>query len=314
MAEQQLLELASSRHGIFTHEDARSHGLSDRQIRYRVDRGRWTRITKGIYRVAGSSATWGGRIVAGCLAAGPPSAASHLAGATIWELPRFERSPAEIVVERHSSHRIPGVIVHECCLLRDEDITTRRGLPVVRPELLLIQLAGALGARGVDGVVDDVLRMKLTTLSEIHDRLDAIGRSGRDGVGILRKVLDARAPRDGRTHSKLERRFLKFVVDGQLPPPSLQHEVRDDRGVVIGHIDAAWPEAMLAVELDGREHHEPVGRWTADVERQNKLVLEGWTVLRFTWWDVHERPRSLTQRIKATLEPTNGILAAVGDT
>ena len=47
--------------------------------------------------------------------------------------------------------------------------------------------------------------------------------------------------------------------------------------------DAAWPDLKLAVELDGRAAHSTPRAFERDRRKQNALVLEGWTVLRFTY-------------------------------
>jgi very-short-patch-repair endonuclease len=39
----------------------------------------------------------------------------------------------------------------------------------------------------------------------------------------------------------------------------------------------------VVCEVDGYEHHSGREAFTRDRERQNALVLAGWTVLRFTW-------------------------------
>lgn len=55
-------------------------------------------------------------------------------------------------------------------------------------------------------------------------------------------------------------------------------------------LDYAWPPARLAVEVDGYASHAGLEAFGYDRERQNALVLAGWTVLRFTWAHVRDRP------------------------
>jgi very-short-patch-repair endonuclease len=49
--------------------------------------------------------------------------------------------------------------------------------------------------------------------------------------------------------------------------------------------DFAWPQFMLAVEIDGgifsRGRHVSPGGFIADCEKTNAAALDGWTVLRF---------------------------------
>jgi len=81
--------------------------------------------------------------------------------------------------------------------------------------------------------------------------------------------------------------LVAILRDAGLPEPTRQYEVRNGDGVV-ARIDFAYPDRRLAIELDGFECH--TNRFQRDRSRQNGLVLRGWTVLRFTWADVVERP------------------------
>lgn len=66
-------------------------------------------------------------------------------------------------------------------------------------------------------------------------------------------------------------------------------------------LDFAYPEAGLAVEADGYEHHStPQGR-DEDAARQNALVLAGWRVLRYTWGDVTREPEYVANQIRQAL-------------
>jgi hypothetical protein len=60
--------LASRQHGALSHEQALRCGLTPDQIRARVESGRWIRVAKGVYVVAGSAATWQRHAMAACLA------------------------------------------------------------------------------------------------------------------------------------------------------------------------------------------------------------------------------------------------------
>jgi very-short-patch-repair endonuclease len=61
-------------------------------------------------------------------------------------------------------------------------------------------------------------------------------------------------------------------------------------GELVGVVDVALPARRIAVEVDGMAHHVDVDRFRADRAKQNALVALGWTVLRFTWADLTERP------------------------
>lgn len=77
-------------------------------------------------------------------------------------------------------------------------------------------------------------------------------------------------------------KFESLVYASELLRPSCQKEYL----VVEGRRwrwDYAWPEVLLAVEIDGFGFgHQTQKRLSAAAEKQNAGVLEGWTVLRYT--------------------------------
>jgi very-short-patch-repair endonuclease len=73
-------------------------------------------------------------------------------------------------------------------------------------------------------------------------------------------------------------------------------------GWVLGHpfgpytIDVAFPDARLAIEVDGWAWHVDQDRFVGDRRKGNALVRAGWTVLRFTWHDVTRSPGTVVPR------------------
>ena len=53
-------------------------------------------------------------------------------------------------------------------------------------------------------------------------------------------------------------------------------------------IDLAYPDQMVAIELDGWEHHSTRSAFDRDRARANDLALAGWRLYRFTWTTTDE--------------------------
>jgi len=66
-------------------------------------------------------------------------------------------------------------------------------------------------------------------------------------------------------------------------------------------IDLAFPQAKVAVEIDGWAWHVDRDRFANDRRKQNALVRAGWTVLRFTWHDLTTAPHSVVAQIASAL-------------
>ncbi len=72
-------------------------------------------------------------------------------------------------------------------------------------------------------------------------------------------------------------------------------------GATNGRVDMAYESHRLVIEADGRRWHATSAAFLEDRERDNKAQLAGWRVLRFSWWDVEERPAYVTSAIRTAL-------------
>ena len=66
-------------------------------------------------------------------------------------------------------------------------------------------------------------------------------------------------------------------------------------------LDAAVPELRIAIELDGLGKRTQRAATIEEYHRQNRLVISGWTVLRFTWDDVVRDPEHVVASIHAAI-------------
>ena len=95
--------------------------------------------------------------------------------------------------------------------------------------------------------------------------------------------------------------MARLVKKYGLPMPVFQHRVYSTGGVFLGRVDFAYPELKIAIEVDGWQAHSTPGQLDRDLARQNKLILNGWTVLRFSWKRVVLRPAEVAAQIAAAL-------------
>ncbi len=66
-------------------------------------------------------------------------------------------------------------------------------------------------------------------------------------------------------------------------------------------VDVGFPAQKLAIEVDGFAFHSSDVRFADDRRRQNALVSAGWTVLRFTWWQLVNSPDEVLRVIEQNL-------------
>ena len=120
------------------------------------------------------------------------------------------------------------------------------------------------------------------------------GYSGARRVAALIEDLSTGA------HSDAENLLVSLLVQAGFNGYVVNLPVRLGNAPV--RIDVAFPQARVAIEVDGRAFHSSPQRFQSDRTRQNRLVAAGWRVLRFTWEDLTQRPEQVLRRIAELLE------------
>lgn len=291
--DEQVDALAACGHAVITLDLARRCGLTDDQVQWRVDIGRWLRRARGVYVVAGAPATWQQQAVVACAAGPPGTVASHLTAAALYGLVTPPPLP-HVTVPRTSSGRLRIAKVHHATLL-PPDVTEVGRVPCTAPARTLVDCAAVVGLDRLYGIVDTALCRQLTTVDAVHEALRrASPRRVRRGTHAIVAALAVWTP-GPLPGSPAEMRTVRRLIEWGLPPPVRQHEVRDGKGFV-AYIDLAWPEARVGLEYDGEEAHGPRQRGR-DARRQARLEALGWHIERARKGDI----RAGESRLRAAL-------------
>jgi very-short-patch-repair endonuclease len=189
------------------------------------------------------------------------------------------------------------VVVHRSRDLVPEHTTIRHGVPVTNPLRTLVDLGAVCSRWTVEDALDRGLVAKRHTVAAVEWLLHEVARPGRRGCGVLRQVLDDRALGKARPDGLLEPRMARLLRSYGLPPAAFQHEVPEARA----RLDFAYPGNRLGIEVDGYEVHGTPRAMAADHERHNRLMAAGWTVLRFTWFQVVRQPGDVATTVRSAL-------------
>jgi very-short-patch-repair endonuclease len=174
---------------------------------------------------------------------------------------------------------------------------------VTNPLRTIIDLAAVVSPDEVEDALDAGLRWpSLFSVSAIEATLNELAGRGRNGAGVLRKVLEERMLGDAVSDSELEKRMAKVLKRAGLPTAVFHHVVCTPAGLFLAEVDFAYPEIKLAIEVDGFGVHGTPRAMAKDFVRQNGLVPYGWRVLRFTWRQVTRQPEVVAAAIRAALE------------
>jgi very-short-patch-repair endonuclease len=268
--------------GLITARQALDLEMSRDTIRGYLDRGRWIRVERGVYRVAGAPFRWDQRALAVCLSIGPDAALSHEAAGAIHGLPGFQRDRIEVVLPpgSHSSAATKLAVVHRPRHLATVDLCFVGPFHLTAPARTVIDEAGSLSELWLRRVVDHVLCSRLVSREHFIRRVQALTGKGKAGSGLLRHVLEVWTP--GPTaESQAEVDVIRYLVDHGLPTPVLQHQVLSGNKA-IARLDMAWPGIRLALELDSETWHDTPSAYHKDKARSLRLAAAGWEVLAVT--------------------------------
>lgn len=198
----------------------------------------------------------------------------------MYGLPGGREDLIELTCRRWGRTIEPGLVVHESRRLDERDIHLIDGIPVVRPERLLLDLASLRPFPDyLEMVIQSARRQRLVTYQSARATFDRHARRGLKGVAALRQVLDMWDPESRATESEMETLLLLTLRGHGLPDPALQYEVLDARGTLVARTDAAYPAHRIAIEYDSMQEHSDEFQLARDARRRNALQARGYSVL-----------------------------------
>jgi very-short-patch-repair endonuclease len=292
-------EVAGELGGLIDVPSATTRGIPVRAVRNEQEKGRLIAMYPGVYRPVGLAPTDMLWLRAAVMAAGPQAHVSHRSAAWLRDWPGGRHDVRELVVPHDHRPRLPGVFVHRSLRLPDAHRRVIDGLPVTSVDRTLADLGAVVRPDTVQAAVETAVVGRLTTVNRLWELVDDHGRRGRNGIGALRLALEEWMLSERPPDSVLEIAFARLVRREGLPEPVYQLwvEVAGQRY----RIDAAWPDVMLAVEVDGWETRKTYRAFQSDTDRQNAITLAGWAFIRFTWTDVVRRPAYVAGQIAEAL-------------
>ena len=287
MGKADVLALVARQDGLITDAQALDLGLTARTLRRRVQRDGWARVAPGVLLVGGHPWTDRARVRAVGLWAGQRGVISGPAAA--WWHDMLPTAPDQVEL---TTARRCGLRARAGMRIRHRDLD-RRDVVVVSGIALtakpLTALETAVAVRGGAAFLDRALQKHVGFAPLYQSYCRNLGAYGGARVAELLVATADRAD------SAAERLIVKLLRGAGI--------TGWERGVPFGPwtVDLAFPDAKVAVEVDGWAWHVDVDRFRADRRKGNALARAGWTVLRFTWHDVVSRPAYVVAEIRAAL-------------
>ncbi len=290
-----MAELASRQHGVVSIRQLEQRfGYSAEAVRKQVAGGRLHRVDHGVYAVGYAELSAHGECLAAVLAVGPGSLLSYWSAGWLWGLIDGLREPFHVTATGPRRLRVrEPVQVHRARNLVNADRRFEEGIPVTSPGRTYLDLAEVANPRRLPGLFRRGEDLKIFDADEI---LACCERSrGHRGAKPLRTALAKHRPSVRVFRSGPERRFLALVEASGLPLPATNY--------IVGayELDAYWPAASLAVEIDAFGTHGSPASFESDRERDAEFAAIGITVVRITESRLDDDPAGVAQQVSRLL-------------
>jgi hypothetical protein len=292
-------EIAARQHGAVAVRQIAGLGLSPSAIRSRVATGRLHRVHDGVVAVVPPTLlTLRGRIMAATLACAPGTAASHRAAAALYELRVAMRGWIDVMTPGSTGRRRPGIRVHSGATLSAADVTVVDDIPCTSLARTLLDICEDATRREVERALDVAEQQRRLDVRALDDVLARA--HGRRGAKLLRAVLVEHRAGSTLTRSVLEEAFLAVCRSAALAPDAVNAWIPfpDGGGA---EADFVWRDRRLIVEVDGRSVHATRRAFQSDRRRDQRLMLLGWRIVRFTWQQVTFEPASAAATLRGLL-------------
>ncbi len=266
-------------HGVVLRSEARAAGMTRAQIDRRVRSGQWVSgPSKSTVLLAAKAAN--PLSILAAATQGHEAVAWGASALALWEIGEYPTKPVIASERRPESDQVEARFVKQLGAL---PLTNRQGIRTASVELGLASSAQALNLRGLNEVIDETLRRRLTTWERLERTFDEFSRPGRPGSALLRKVKTDRAIDAAVPLSQWSRDFANKLMAAGLPRPWMEWRVNSEEGILIAQVDLAYPKHRYALELDSVAHHLNTEAFEVDRYRDAALSCLGWRVGRFTW-------------------------------
>lgn len=290
-------EFAASHGGVVPALELDRLGFTPNQIRSKVRRHGWVSLGRGAYRLFPARDHRDSLL--GAVTVLERAVVSHESAAEIHGFSRLPKGKAIVTVHSRTTHkfRFDEVLAHRTHDLDPAHVTVVGALPVTTVERTVVDLAAPRHPKHIGAIVDDLVSRGLLDFTALMQIAESVARKGKPGTVTMRTVIEERGGAM-RAQSELERRARALIESSGLPQPLPEFAIpwAPER-----RFDDAYPEVKLAIEWDSRRYHGQLEAFEADRRRDRTAAIHGWTVVRFTWADLDQRPHEVLDSIRLLL-------------
>ena len=289
--------MAERQHGLVLAQDALARCVTVEELRHLVRAGRIDQVTRRVLRSPGAPRTDAQAVLAAVLDAAPGAFACDHTAAALWEVRGYRLLPVHVVRGRGvTGRRTRLAVLHEVKHLLPHHVTVLRQIPVVRPERMVLDLCASEHPGRAARALDDAWRRRLLSGRSLRRLLDDASVQGRNGVRVLRELLDERGDDFVPPASNLERRFASILAEAGLP--SMRRQVDSGGDHWVGRVDFRDEHLSLVVEVQSERFHSALTDRVDDEARLAALDAAGFAVVEVTEAEVWHEPLEVARRVR----------------
>ena len=169
------------------------------------------------------------------------------------------------------------------------------GVPVVRPELMILHLAAFEHPDRVGRALDNAWNKRLLSGRSLIALLADYGARGRNGTALLRELVDQRGPDYIPPASNIESRVRHILARGGI---HLRLQVDSGGEDWTGRVDLRDTDTPLIIEVQSEQYHSALLDREADAVRRAKLKDDGFEVVEVWDTQVWSDPAEVVARVR----------------
>jgi hypothetical protein len=171
------------------------------------------------------------------------------------------------------------------------------GIPCTTVARTLLDLADLVDRHWVERACERAETLGLFDGRAVEAAL--VRSTGRAGCASLMAATAAWRPEASLSRSELERRFLELCATAGAPTPEPNAWIALPDGGL--EVDFLWRTRRVVVETDGHRFHGTRPAFERDRRRDQRLLVAGFVVARFSWRQVLEKPLEVAATVRALL-------------
>ncbi|HJU80769.1 MAG TPA: DUF559 domain-containing protein [Acidimicrobiia bacterium] len=293
--DQLVLDLAASQHSVVARWQLNEARVDYQAVKRRIASGMLEPVTDRVLKLAASPPTPAQRLMISVLHVGSDAFVSHTTAAAWWGIAGFRIDQIHVAIERFRRvDRCNLQKVHHSTVIPQWCRKVHLGVPVVSPGLAIYQMAGTISEHRVARALDSAWSLGLINGSALDRLLKRLGRPGRDGTVLMRKLRKDRPDDWTPPASNLESRF------GEIMEP---HGYRFRRQVDLGdeewsgRVDFLAEDLPLIVEILSERYHSSLTDRARDEARRARHTSMGFLVVEVWDHEIFHTPWLVIERI-----------------